>query len=919
MSEPPAAGRPDTQLAAELLHAMGTAIEAGVNLQDAGEALERARREIDRCEAPSLLANRLTALAAGLAEDSALVRIVCTLRDRWQDQLIARRIAAINARLAADAEAGLAEASIADWQDALAEAVGEFRFDIAQHLAGALLPMPAQLRPSQAVLAACCRAAIDDRWREARALFVQLGGAGTRTPLFRARALTIQAEIDAVVLQDFTEAAIAAAKAEELAPGDWRLSFVRARIADQQKRPEEAEAHFHRAAEAELEGGTAHAAWALFRARQGDAERAEAHLQSALRPGINPLSGLLAEIELAGLPPLFETRRHRIATLVARVRLLAPSPAIVYDALIEAARAFEANAQPEAALAWYEEARALDPERMKAHLNRGYLKLAQRDFADARSAFRHVAETARGAVDGYWGLVNLAEETRDWPGLLDAARECLARAPDWREMIAGRLRSIANDLLASDPRPAEDEARRFYDGARAILGERFEPSYRNLLGNLAYRGEQYAAAATQYRAAIAAAGASPDARFHGNLALALEEVNIAFPDRTELLDEAIAEVERAQALRPDDADYPPQRRRLRLTRAFVERHGAAARLLKQDEVRLRIRLEPSLVGLLVEQDEAGTDQLRKVFSDHIGLLRAAIRADCHFTLCGVRLQDAPEHAGTKGWWALQLGAREAETNEADPAITAEALMAAITDAIRRNLPGLVGHGEAAEIARQCAGAAVPAGERLTRLMQNARALLAGKGRIVLPEDRAALLEGAGPEAPPHRAGPPPPDPPPEIERIELATGSDAADPTTDWAGVQASVHAATGVVVPLAVHRIDPAVPAESVRLRLSTRPGSDIDISELWSDEIAERLQGVAARLLGLVCVRWQLEALRAASPELVAAAEATLPEAVLLERLRTTVAGGASILNLHHVLEALVVSEAGRAIDAAAALQTA
>ncbi|WP_156679939.1 tetratricopeptide repeat protein [Sphingomonas profundi] len=877
--------------------AMMEATLAGVDLRTAAHHLAVMRTEVEQPASLFAIADTLTVIAADLPEQDALATVLIRLRDRWTAQAVCAWIERIGAMLRADAEAGRVA-----WHEAIAAAVATFRHDIAGAIARAPLPLPSGLDPAPATIAGWIALADGSRWREALPLFLHLGSAATEDEIVRARILTILAEIEAVIRTDAVAAERAVAAAEALAPDDWRCLFARARLLED-KAPEEAERALDLAAARAPQQAEIHSVRARLRLKLGDADGAAAIAAQAAGCPSWPSYGLLAQIETWGNPALFPRLGDQIPALADRAAALARTPADAYDALLRTADAYGANGVSEAALAWYARAEALDPQRIDAFVNRGHLHLALNDPAAAAADFERVVAIAPGAVDGYWGLAVIAEQAGDWPALVRQAAHSIDRAPDWRPGIVGRLRAQAETAI--DYANADLAATRdFYDAVRALAGPAFEPTYRNLLGNLAFFQGNHTGAADEYRRAIAAAEAEPDARFHGNLALALEEIDAADPSTDVMLAEAIAQAERARALDPEERDYQDYLRRFEATRQFVTRYGPAARALLPDKSRLRILLEPALTLLVTDDDGAGGQRLSERFAGHIAALREAIGQEARFTLCGVTVTDAPERADTPGWWALEAGGAEVESGCVPADMDVEAFLALVEAAVRRHLPRFLGLEEGLAISARCEGieplGAAPL--RLAAFTRNARALLAETGRIDPATDAPRLLAGID-RAPPiaERGGDLV-----AMERLDGRRAPDGPDIAAAFPLAQEQTHLRMGVIVPLIGVSTDPAMPPgawQVGQLPDAMVPADDRDppIDEL----LPALLTGFAGLLIAPDALRWQMQHVRQSAPDIVAWADAAMDEAGLLRRLRARVETGGSIRNLRQAIEDILLGE--------------
>src|SRR5262249_53402615 len=147
----------------------------------------------------AVAAERVTSLAARQPEASPLAGILVGLRNRWLNQTLQDWTSQLGVTQASEPDR-----AYATWRAALADAVTEFRFDLASRIALAWVwPERADRASAKDIapklLAHWADCADGGRWREARPLFQHIAEEATLAARPRARAFAILAEIDAVV------------------------------------------------------------------------------------------------------------------------------------------------------------------------------------------------------------------------------------------------------------------------------------------------------------------------------------------------------------------------------------------------------------------------------------------------------------------------------------------------------------------------------------------------------------------------------------------------------------------------------------------------------------------------------------------------------------------------------------------------
>lgn len=264
------------------------------------------------------------------------------------------------------------------------------------------------------------------------------------------------------------------------------------------------------------------------------------------------------------------------------------------------------------------------------------------------------------SLDGYWAMSAIAIERMDWEAGLNWCDRGLGCHPEWESFVRvrradmlrqlGRLEEAEQDLIRSidlepvNPAAADGlsevafafEARNDYDAAfktltrwREVKGESSEYLFRNRVGNLRYRAEDYAAAAESYRLALAAA--PNDDVIHSNLALALENLHQA-GRRMEELEEAVAALRQALELQSGNTEYEKRLENLEAERKFVEAYGEEALKLESNISAIRVEvlesLFPDLLNesweLLSKETLAKAEAMRTRIQEQYGLTIPAI-------------------------------------------------------------------------------------------------------------------------------------------------------------------------------------------------------------------------------------------------------------------------------------------------------
>jgi tetratricopeptide (TPR) repeat protein len=878
---------------------------ASVNMRSATAAIEHMRECINATVDLSSAFDRLTAIVNDAAAQDRLQAILGKLRTGLVERAISAELQRLQAKMRSEPDAG-----ITDWLNITASALTRFQLDLAHHLAQAAVGVPAGVDRLASQLASWMALARMERWRECAELFTTIGSDIRVNTTLRGRALAIRAELDLVIFVNVAAAETMLAKANEVAPDDWRVLWMQGKLQASEDGEEHAKSaldFFQRASRAEPDAATPHVSIGEVLQKQGDVAGAETHYSQAARCSLAPSEGYHALIQICGHPALFAERRDRLTNLVERTRSVALSDADTYQAMIAAALVCQSNAVTEEAMVWYARAIEYDPERPQAYLQRGYFHLQKGQFDSAQAAFRRVLEIAPNAVDGYWGLANVAQDKGDWQDVLHWSLASLRRAPDWRDAIVNNLESMAVKLYQDQKEFRLAEL--VYRSLRRFLGEEYEATYRNLFGNLKYYRADYVEAASQYRRARQVTPQEP--RYAANLALALEAEDARNPAGDAIVAEACENARLARELEPQNAEYNEIHQRLEQTQTFIFYYGTAARVLVPSPTRLHILLHPTLVPLA-----APDGRLSSELTERMARLRQTIADYAKFTLCDVNFREWPEDDVLPRSCAVEIVGERVLLRVLEASASFESLMAVIEETIRAHLPKLLCHQEAREISKYCSDGAALANEPflLNALTQHARALLAQEGRIdveALSAEMQHLVQQPRPapripSALIRQIALPPPSPyvavSSEIERDYSAL--EAALPL-----VQTAVYLRTGVVMrPIQLMPKRELAPAKSLVgidhrvLSVVTKPGYE-DTADFCS-HVADVLVSNAESLLHQDMLAYHLHHLRRSVPSLIEVVYSLIGEDALLQALRNKLKQGQSIQNLLAILEEVVLS---------------
>jgi tetratricopeptide (TPR) repeat protein len=461
-------------------------------------------------------------------------------------------------------------------------------------------------------------------------------------------------------------------------------------------------------------------------------------------------------------PEWFASREGLLAPLSERMlKLVDYAP----GTSIELGWLYHQNRRYEDARAHFREAIALDPGCSRPHVGLGYCDLdeargAEKDDAratlleHARANFDRASAESPQGLEGYWGQSWIAEEERQWDDALawcDRALQChegwesfararradLLRQSDRLEEARKELErataeaestaavvSLLSLSLAFRDRDDPETALSLLERWRELMGPSGEATFHNNVGHLSYRAGNYVEAAVRYRLAVAA---NPqDDVLQSNLASALE--NSRQPGRrTEELDEAIAALESALRIKPQNAAYQARLDAEQVERRFVAAYGEAALSLDVAVTPIRAELSAEFVVAILDarQTALSAEVMQKA-----QMLRDDVRERYGVTLPGVQFATLQDPSRWRDYRILLMDRDEFngflfdEKPEREKVI--DAIFRRITDTLEACLDRFILYEEAVELLRSAGHAAqeiIERPEEVVRFAEVLRSLL----------------------------------------------------------------------------------------------------------------------------------------------------------------------------------------------------
>jgi tetratricopeptide (TPR) repeat protein len=605
-----------------IAEAYSAAVLAGTDMRIATESLEAVRKafvnETDPFKKWSAIDDQV-----GLAIDGALQGVLVNLRDRFADRVRSTEVDRVHDAFAAGTERGWNE-----WLAACSEALTHWRMELALALAVEEFPFPPENRKLVERIRQWIKYSLHERWPEAYILFAYLAEQDALTPTQRAGLLVFCAEIHLYHFLKFPEAKLLLERAEALVPpgGSESEALVTGAWAEywlEQGQIEKAKDLCQKVIDLNPIRTGGYTLMGQCYERQNDLSTAEEWYREAIKKRSGNSLGYRRLLGLYGRPELLGSHENQLQPLLERAIMVNPEGK--YRVNLDMAYVYQQSKDYQKAYDWYNRAISIDPVRLAAYTDLGYASIEEQRFDQAHAAFAKAIEVAPESFDGHWGMAWLYEQQQEWEKALTSYEECLPRRAEWESQVRtkigdlwyklGRYREAveeATEALEIEPtNPAAldtlegiaadyyktqadpDAAVHIYETIRRTKGEPYEAVYHNRIGNLQYYRRDYANAIKAYQAAIKADSSDPV--YHSNLALAWE--NFKAPgQRLQAITNAVAALDEALRLRPQDNDYQQRHESLALRKGFGLKCGEAAFDLAPPALPLAVSITPDLLG-----------------------------------------------------------------------------------------------------------------------------------------------------------------------------------------------------------------------------------------------------------------------------------------------------------------------------------
>ena len=514
---------PDASIADAALHAIRTEFDASSDLFDRHRAI--------------------SAQIGGTAS-GGLRRMLMQLRDEFETQIRDTAVGEILQAFALSLEDGWRA-----WLTKLAAAVSVFHHRHSLRLCEHPFPFDGSRKQRVVELRQAVECMLQSRWDEAYEQIAFLSKQESLPDLVRARLVIIAGQIETSWFEKPKQAGRSYAEAERLAPDD---GLVLATLGDYWlgKDIERAAAYYRRAMETAPKSANGYTGMGDRFEKDGRLAEAETWYRKAISLAGGDSLGYNQLLRLLGRPENLKSREEEFLTLVETT--LAVDPEGDYGTCLDTGQYYQTSGRFSEAGEWYDKAISLHLNWPRAYTTLSALSQAQDNEEEAEANCKKAIEVAPDCPIGYLSLAKIYEEKSRWQDALNIYEGSPQRSPQsasFARVMEGRMHAkldryqeaerILSEELRSDVESPhalraleeiatdydakggdKESARRVYGGIREILGETYEGSYRNWLGNMHYSLAEYDSAIAEYRRAIAAAPG--EVVYHRNLANACE-------------------------------------------------------------------------------------------------------------------------------------------------------------------------------------------------------------------------------------------------------------------------------------------------------------------------------------------------------------------------------------------------------------
>lgn len=661
---------------------------ASVNMRSATELLEVLRSALAAESNYHKAWDRLDE-HIGRTLDKRLRQVLVGARERFVRQVIAGEVSRLSVALNGEQPDGWSE-----WLQTYAEALLNWRMPLAKALCATPLSFPVDVAPVVEKLRLSTQLVLGERWPETLAMYLYLSKQEAIPATSRARLLVVAGEIELYQLRRPDRAKKIFDEAQQLAPAEGRVIYgqgeyylkkhgeyylQKQKLEKSQKSDElqkvdelqketldKAREHARRLISELPQSSQGYVLMGDSYTQAEELDRAEELYQEAIRIAPGETGAYSSLLRLYGRPERLSTYESRLLPL--REIASEIEPLNEYSLMIDMGTTYQQSTRYEEAHSWYDKAIRLNDRRLGGFISKGYAYLETEKLDLAREMFAKAIEVAPEALDGYWGMYYLYDQKRDWPKAIEVYEKSLQRRPELfeamldfdnaddpttktsdelKEQLIAALRAepgnetIRESLttlayLYSKSAERIPAALDLYERLADALALDEQNSYAqqigillNAAGNIYFEQSKFQEAIEYYQKAITLD--ESNAVYHSNLSLGWENLG-SDGSRAGNLEKAVAALERASQLNPNEANYANRLKTLQWELKFAVRYGEQAMSRIPLVTPLTCEMATDLIpfvatpeGTLSEELTVATESLRKRIAKSFGITVPTIR------------------------------------------------------------------------------------------------------------------------------------------------------------------------------------------------------------------------------------------------------------------------------------------------------
>ena len=501
------------------------AVYAGVNMREITEILENIRSFFSAQKDFYDITKETDKYLAELLEKDKPFDIVAAFKKKYTHQVIQQIKTDIRKLSSGHEEEGMEY-----WLQHVGQALSKLKTAVYQSLLEEKIPVPEKYKSEYKIIKSSAPLIARERWAEGYSLYTHLATLPVLSDAVRATCWIVAGQIQLYHLLNYSMAKAHFENAKSLNPDKAQTERAFAEYYIVKKEFEKAREYIQKSMDLDNENYENFFLLGSLYKAENKHQIAERWFTDGLKVKYGKAEILNQLILLNENKEYFQNNAQNIDGLLSKISRLEPE--FSYTALNNAGIVYQNNGDFAKAVHYFHKAKSMEPERIQAYTNLGYLYLEYDSPDKAYKTFSSMISRFPESFDGYWGLVFYYKKIKQWQRVIEELKKCKQLRPLWDKYIFrewGFAYEMLNKLqlaksyyfkaLESDPekeialndlyelirlysKKDIQKALSILEEIRKIKGKSFDEKFYAERATLYYRHQEYEAAIQDFQKAI---------------------------------------------------------------------------------------------------------------------------------------------------------------------------------------------------------------------------------------------------------------------------------------------------------------------------------------------------------------------------------------------------------------------------------